>query len=513
MKTKIVFLALAIAGVFCFGVTLKTQAALTVGATTITSNDALTLTGNAASVWDLTGAALSLQTANNGAITTGNGLFTIAGSASTTVLYLPNTTGAGMGIVYKGTASFIHNYADATADGANTFVGVNAGNFTMSPNGGASLLASNNTAVGTNALHADTTSDANTAIGAFTLEHNTTGTRNSGIGAFVLQSNTTGSGDIGMGYAALWWNTTGNYNNALGNNALHFNTTGSYNTADGSSALYRNTTGDSNTALGYVSLQENTTGGLNTAAGYASLESNTSGSYNTTIGGYSLPSNTTGTHNTASGYYSLYSNTTGTYNTAIGYNAGYNSGTPLTGNSYSVFIGNNANTSVDGLTNVIVIGSAARGTKSNQAVLGNADITETLLNGKVGIGTTSPQRLLHLSTTGGTQLVFDDNNAASGLKYRGIDQSDGYLYFLRYADNFTATGYDMVFDSSGNIGIATTSPAAKLDIYSNSFILEQAQTPATSSAACTTGMHAWDSGYVYVCVATNTWKRSALSTW
>lgn len=37
--------------------------------------------------------------------------------------------------------------------------------------------------------------------------------------------------------------------------------------------------------------------------------------------------------------------------------------------------------------------------------------------------------------------------------------------------------------------------------------------PLTSSSTGTTGAIAWDSNFIYVCVATNTWKRSALSTW
>lgn len=38
-------------------------------------------------------------------------------------------------------------------------------------------------------------------------------------------------------------------------------------------------------------------------------------------------------------------------------------------------------------------------------------------------------------------------------------------------------------------------------------------TPANSTANGTTGTIAWDSSYVYVCVANNTWKRSAISSW
>ena len=38
-------------------------------------------------------------------------------------------------------------------------------------------------------------------------------------------------------------------------------------------------------------------------------------------------------------------------------------------------------------------------------------------------------------------------------------------------------------------------------------------TPASATAPGTTGTVVWDAGYVYVCVATNTWKRSALASW
>lgn len=39
------------------------------------------------------------------------------------------------------------------------------------------------------------------------------------------------------------------------------------------------------------------------------------------------------------------------------------------------------------------------------------------------------------------------------------------------------------------------------------------QTPASAAAACTKDTIAADTGFVYVCTATNTWKRAALATW
>lgn len=37
--------------------------------------------------------------------------------------------------------------------------------------------------------------------------------------------------------------------------------------------------------------------------------------------------------------------------------------------------------------------------------------------------------------------------------------------------------------------------------------------PASASATGTAGTITWDSNYIYVCVATNTWKRVAIATW
>jgi hypothetical protein len=38
-------------------------------------------------------------------------------------------------------------------------------------------------------------------------------------------------------------------------------------------------------------------------------------------------------------------------------------------------------------------------------------------------------------------------------------------------------------------------------------------TPANASAPCLTGEIVWDPNFVYVCVASNTWKRTSLAEW
>lgn len=44
-------------------------------------------------------------------------------------------------------------------------------------------------------------------------------------------------------------------------------------------------------------------------------------------------------------------------------------------------------------------------------------------------------------------------------------------------------------------------------------IVTDTQTPSSTSSTGTTGTIAWDSSYIYVCVATNSWLRSSLAAW
>ena len=75
---------------------------------------------------------------------------------------------------------------------------------------------------------------------------------NTAVGANALSANTTAVANTANGSQALFTNTTGNDNTADGADALYHNTTGTYNTANGFAALLGNTTGNNNTALGVL---------------------------------------------------------------------------------------------------------------------------------------------------------------------------------------------------------------------------------------------------------------------
>lgn len=107
----------------------------------------------------------------------------------------------------------------------------------------------------------------------------------------------------------------------------------------------------------------------------------------------------------------------------------------------------------------------------------------------------------------------------SALTYDEMDENIRDLHedttINRVLDNGSGSGSadQYITYSNGNIGIGVNTPSAPLDIDGNSIRLRQSQTLVSSNSAGVTGEIAWDSNYIYVCIATNTWKRADLATW
>ncbi len=315
--------------------------------------------------------------------------------------------GSQVGIVFKGNNSFIHDYRATGTNGLNTFLGLNAGNFTMYGTGSSLLEASYNTGIGHNSLGSLTTGYQNSALGMESMFANTTGYYNSAIwyqslrmntdgfqnsafGHSSLYSNITGNRNSAFGYSSLKQNTTGYSNSSFGVFSLINNTTGSWNSAFGQSSLASNTTGYQNSGFGMFSLSGNTTGYENSAFGVNSLPINTTGYQNCAFGFSSLFYNTTAIQNTAVGHSSLRSNTTGNFNTALGFQSlylnyngfqntavGHHSLQSNNGN-YNTALGYNAGSTITGGSNLTCIGIDAAPTTPNainQVTLGNIFVT------------------------------------------------------------------------------------------------------------------------------------------
>ena len=80
-------------------------------------------------------------------------------------------------------------------------------------------------------------------------------------------------------------------------------------------------------------------------------------------------------------------------------------------------------------------------------------------------------------------------------------------------ENNSGNSLLMTDASTSRVGINTNQPEAALDINSDSMRLRNSNAPSSADDFGHQGEIRWDANYIYICVATDTWKRVALSTW
>jgi hypothetical protein len=172
------------------------------------------------------------------------------------------------------------------------------------------------------------------------------------------------------------------------------------------------------------------------------------------------------------------------------------SGTGLGVNAASGFAGRLLDLQLNGTSRVVVTGA-----------------------GSVGVGTASPASNLHVQGTDAYQYLqsgtvnvaavwFGDTDANGQGRIEYLNSNDNMRFFVNAAERFRC-------DSSGRLLVGTTSDAggALLQVNGDRVRIATAKTPVSATATGTAGEICWDADYIYVCTATNTWKRSAISTW
>ena len=169
--------------------------------------------------------------------------------------------------------------------------------------------------------------------------------------------------------------------------------------------------------------------------------------------------------------------------------------------------------------------------------------TSMVLSGsRLGIGTTTPEyRLQVAGNIGVYEFIYHNGDADTLIRFNDdkivlkagnlalvtaeknssqphevtINDGANNVDFVVKGNGSGAGNPGMKFDASTNrLGInGVGSPEVALDIDSDAIRLRNSNTPSSATDFGHQGEIRWDANYIYICIATDTWKRVALSTW
>jgi len=89
----------------------------------------------------------------------------------------------------------------------------------------------------------------------------------------------------------------------------------------------------------------------------------------------------------------------------------------------------------------------------------------------------------------------------------GSDLRDAFIQVNSNFANITTIGIAVA-----NIKVANEIDAITATISGN-LIANSSYVPSSNTSVGSTGQIAWDSGHIYICVATNTWRRANVAIW
>jgi hypothetical protein len=227
------------------------------------------------------------------------------------------------------------------------------------------------------------------------------------------------------------------------------------NTVLGSGALAANTTGDFNVAIGTNVLTASTTQGQNVAVGRASMQLATP-TLSVAIGTNAMISAGSGTLTVAVGQDALRNSSASSRTTAIGSSSAYN-----TSGNFNTAIGNEALYSNTSGVNQVALGMrslyfATGGNNIGIGYNGGYDITTGTYNTIIGTG------------SAGNGITTGSFNTIIGSQITGLSSSLSNTIILADGQG----NQRLYINSSGNVGINTTSPTAGyfLDVNGSAYI-------------------------------------------
>ena len=148
------------------------------------------------------------------------------------------------------------------------------------------------------------------------------------------------------------------------------------------------------------------------------------------------------------------------------------------------------------------------GTLLNSSSFVSASGDSTISNGGLTIQPTATEPALVLGSAGQTQINVNANST-NVFQIQSVFANQDFDITLKTGS--TSASALHIIASTQRTGIYTNAPQATLDV-NGTFRIASGNAPAHNNSVGVTGQIAWDSGYIYVCTATNTWVRAALSS-
>jgi hypothetical protein len=115
---------------------------------------------------------------------------------------------------------------------------------------------------------------------------------------------------------------------------------------------------------------------------------------------------------------------------------------------------------------------------------------------------------------GGGEVLLRAGSGDNPSLSRPSDRDTGLFFPGMDSVAVSTAGVEaMRIDPAGRVGFGTTAPSGVIDINDDKVRVRNQKTPASATDSGNAGEIAWDADYIYVCTATNAWKRAALTTW